>query len=508
MVLNTCVPVVDSSGFIPLTITNSDGSVIIPVDVFPNGGIIVLADIEHTNSNGETETLPALIGFQSDQCDVFENVVIRNSNNSWNVTAGSGQGIIVPDSQVREVDGSFSDVPATEAHVCQWFDITIQNSAKEPLSVIAAFTNLPVTIDDITITKIDGSTEDVPAGQDYQCEFLRIDLMNSNNDLVQSINGFPVGGKFPLADVTITEINGDETQLPAGRDHVCQWTPIAIINSEETVLDLINAFPASEKHQLSDVEHTDSDGELVSLPAGVPMVCTAGVGNVETVFRRINFREPFYASEYSRDYPDLWSQGVFNFYEREDPVKTMKLLDRFTLHPDNPNFMGNFSRYISTDGTPSDPGAATFNGGYGSGVPNLVIDTYHGIMFVDIPQITNVSPNSSYGLFQNWLDSNDPTIEALRWNRQDWIIPTREMITNVCFPDNNTPCHNSPNPIIDSGTRRYLTCERYTDSGPYGFAVYMLGSEIAQSTTSTISGQNRVIVMRFLQAADILELTS
>lgn len=503
-----CAPVVVSDGFTPLSITNSDGSVIIPLTEFPDGGIFVLADVEHTDSNGNTIITPALLGFQATQCEEFEGVMISNTSKTWSVVGQSGESIEVPDSIVTEVDGSQTTSPAVDPVVCSWIPINIINSQGGVVQVLSAFPKTgTLTLGDVVLQEVDGSTTQVPIGNNPTCQFFAINLRNSLNEIIGLIGSFPQGGNFPLPDNELTEIDGSTRDIAAGRDAVCSWYQIDVVNTLGNKLAEIPTFPSGQEVLIDDIEHTDSDGDPVTLPAGVPMVCTPGVGEVETIFRPLNFREPFYPSVYSGDYPDLWSQGLFEFYERDAPVRLMKLSDQYTLHPSNPNMFGGLSRYHSTDGTPSDPASAVFSNGYGNGVPNLIIDSYHGIMFPNFPQITNVAGTTQYGLLDSWLQDTDPQVTELRWGKNDWFIPTREMITNTCFPDSNGVAHDNPNPIIDSGTRRYLTCERYPSQG-FLWAVYMLGGEIQQSETSTISGQNKVIPMRFIQAADIIELTS
>jgi hypothetical protein len=137
--------------------------------------------------------------------------------------------------------------------------------------------------------------------------------------------------------------------------------------------------------------------------------------------------------------------------------------DNFTLA--SSNVFGNTSRYTSTDGTPSDAGTARFSS-YGTGVSNVVIDHYYYIMWYNTPM---GSSSTTWNNSQAEVDSLNSSSFASRTN---WIVPTRDMLSLSACPNNNETIHTSPNLIEDTGTRRYITCERL----PYinqGYQVFL-----------------------------------
>ena len=192
--VNLCAPVVIVGEFNPITIENSDGSFSITLNEYPQGGVYQLANIVHTDSDGSTVETPAQIAFSAEACEVFQDVLIRNSSGTYTLSLSSGQNTEVPDSVITEIDGSSFNLPATEAGICRWFSIR---------------------------------------------------LVDSKGATIDTISEYPSGGNFPISDQTVTQVDGSSSPLLAGTDALCQWFDIEIRNSAEDVLEVQESYPAN-----------------------------------------------------------------------------------------------------------------------------------------------------------------------------------------------------------------------------------------------------------------------
>jgi hypothetical protein len=164
------------------------------------------------------------------------------------------------------------------------------------------------------------------------------------------------------------------------------------------------------------------------------------------------------------------------------------------LHADTPNPFGTTARYTSTDGTASDTGTARFSS-YGTGVTDVVIDWLFDIIWKATPESGTNSINNAKAKIDALNTANFAGINT-------WISPTRDMYTLSANPDSNVDIHTSPNLIIDTGTRRYVTCERYP-SVSSGWIVLNWGGEGYQSLTSTISSSTYTVAAAILTDAQI-----
>lgn len=211
----------------------------------------------------------------------------------------------------------------------------------------------------------------------------------------------------------------------------------------------------------------------------------------------IAHRVPSYTTGNTGDYPTLFAAGYFDILFPTGAIQMVQLgADNFTLASNNR--FDNTSRYTATDGTPSDTGTARFSS-YGSGVANIVIDHYRGVMWY------NIELGSSATRWDNAQSEIDTINTASLGGFTDWIRGTRDLITISGMPDNNADSYTSPNMFIsDTSTalRRYMTCELAAYSG-LGFFVASNGGEASQSTTTTASGQNRVVACRLMTLSEL-----
>jgi len=326
-----------------------------------------------------------------------------------------------------------------------------------------------LTLPNISVTEVDGSSVDVPAQTNVTCAWTNFNVVNSQDDDLANIDAYP-SGDVVISDITITDVDGTTRDEPVGAI-TCDWKTIRVLDQDDNVLATQATYPTG-----GDIQITIPD-------------------SATTYPQIIHHRKPSYPSTSTGDYPDLFSSGYFDLYRPSIAVQMIQLgADNYTLAQNNR--FGNTSRYTSTDGTPSNTGTARFSS-YGSGVPNVVRDNYLSIMWYNSPlggSSTTLNNSQSEADAQNALALAGFT---------DWIVPTRDMLSISCSPDNNQAIHTSPNLIEDVGTRRYMTCERlpYISQGYQVF--YSNGGEATQSLTTTASGQNRVVIARIMTLTEL-----
>lgn len=395
-------------------------------------------------------------------------VRVVNSTLSYDVEVGAGSTLTLSDNQVTDIDGTTRDVAAQTDVVCEWTTIRVRNSDNSFIKEIldyAAVVDLP----DIDVTQVNGDVASVPSVIDVVCTWSTIFVVNSLDSILATAASYPSGNRIAVSDIAVNEINGTETTQPSGVDVTCQWFDITLKDSEGTTLDVIESYP--------------SGGEFV-----VPVSSATAYPNI------IAHRVPSYTTGDAGDYPTLFAAGYFDIYFPTIAIEMVQLgADNFTLASNNR--FGNTSRYTSTDGTPSDTGTARFSS-YGTGVANVVIDHYRGVMWYNLPL---GSSSTTWNNAQGEIDTINASSLA---GFTDWIRPTRDILTISAVPDNNADVHTSPNLIEDTGTRRYMTCEALPNSGS-GYIIFFTGGETPQTTTTTASGQNRVVACRLMTLAEL-----
>ena len=327
-----------------------------------------------------------------------------------------------------------------------------------------------LVLPNISVTEVNGDTTNVPAQTDVTCAWTTLFVINSNDDILKTVGSYPITNRVALTDVAITEVNNTDTQVPAGDDYTCQWFDVTVKDQDDNTLGTITGYP--------------SGGEFeVTIPT------------VTAYPQSIYHRKPSYSSISTGDYADLYANGTFDIWMPSVGVQMVQLgSDNYTLAANNR--FGNTSRYTSTDGTASDTGTARFSS-YGSGTSGVVRDNYLGIMWYNVPLgDSNTNWNSSQGE----IDSLNTSSFA---GFTDWIVPTRDMYSLSASPDNNEAIHTSPNLIIDSGTRRYMTCERIPYLNQGYFIFFSNGGETTQSLTGKASGKNRVLAARIMTLSEL-----
>ena len=345
-------------------------------------------------------------------------------------------------------------------------DATVINGVSYTQAIASGST---FTLPNITLTEVDGSTVSSPSVVDLTCSWFDIIIKDQLGDKIGTITSYPVGGSF---EVTCPSGGGTAT----------------VENSDDSYSDTVDA---GNTLVLPDITVTDSDGSTSTVPSVQDVVCT----QVSMYPFLISHRKPSYTTGNTGDYPTLFAAGYFDILFPSTPIQMVQLgADNFTLSVNNK--FGNTSRYTSTDGTESDAGTARFSS-YGSGVSNIVIDHYRGVMWYNLPL---GGSSTTWGNAQGEIDAiNTASLGGFT----NWIRPTRDLLTLSAVPDNNQDVHDSPNLIEDTGTRRYITCEKL----PYlnqGFQVFHSnGGESTQTTTTTAGGQNRVVACRLMSLTEL-----
>jgi len=325
------------------------------------------------------------------------------------------------------------------------------------------------TLPDITVTQVNGTTSTSPAQEGVTCEWTQLSVINSEETILEEVPTYPAGNRIVVDDIEVEDVDQTTRYVPVG-PVICEWKDITVVDQDSNVLATATSYP--------------SDGEI---EVTIPIVATSPA--------IISHRRPSYTSISSGDYADLYNSGYFDIYNPSTPVNMVQLgADNYTLASNN--VFGNTSRYTSTDGTPSITGTARFST-YGTGVSNVVIDHYYFIMWYNTPM---GGSSTTWNNSQAEVDSLNSSSFAGRTN---WIVPTRDMLSLSACPNNNEAIHTSPNLIEDTGTRRYITCERlpYINQGYQVF--YSNGGESTQTLTTTAGGQNRVVAACLLTLAEL-----
>ncbi len=401
-------------------------------------------------------------------------VRVVNSTLSYDVQVAAGSTLNLSDNTVTDVDGTTRDVAAQTDVTCAWTTLFAVNSNEDILATIASFpASLRILINDITLTQVDGSDEPQPSGVDLVCAWTTFRIRNTDQTFIKIVNQFPTGAIIELEDITLTEVDGTTRTEPSVIDLTCQWKDVVIKNQDGDTLGTIESYPTGGEFEVT----------TSAAATAYPSIIT--------------HRVPTYTTGNAGDYPTLFAAGYFDILFPTVAIQMVQLgADNFTLASNNR--FGNTSRYTATDGTPSDTGTARFSS-YGSGVSNIVIDHYRGVMWY------NIELGSSSTRWDNAQSEINTINAASLGGFTDWIRGTRDLITISGMPDNNQDSYVSPNMFIsDTSTalRRYMTCELAAYSG-LGFFVASNGGEASQSTTTTASGQNRVVACRLMTLTEL-----
>ena len=397
-------------------------------------------------------------------------VRVVNSTLSYDVEVAAGSTLTLSDNQVTDVDGTTRDVAAQTDVVCEWTTFDVVNTDGDVCLTIDSYPATSPILPKITVTEVNGTTESVATCVDIVCEWTTLFVINSSETILATVTSYPSGNRISLPNITLTEVNGDDVTKNSGVDLLCSWFDIVLKDSEGTTLDTIESYPSGGEFTVP-----------VSSATQYPFI--------------IQHRKPSYTTGSTGDYPTLFAAGYFDLYFPTGAIEMVRCgADPYTLASNNR--FGNTARYTATDGTPSDTGTARFSS-YGSGVANIVRDNLCGVMWYNLPLGNSLT---TWGNAQSEID----TINAASLGGfTDWIRPTRDIFSISAVPDNNQDVHTSPNLVEDTGSRRYMTCEKLPIQSNTGYFIFFAGSETYQSTTTTAGGQNRVIACRLMTLSEL-----
>lgn len=397
-------------------------------------------------------------------------VRVVNSTESYDVNVSSGGTLVLSDNTVTDVNGTTRDVPAQTDVVCEWTAFNVVNTSGDICVAVDSFPLVDPVLPKVNVTDVNGTQRTEAACVDVVCAWQPLEVRNSENTVVANVPSYPSGANILLNDITLDEVDGSTVSKPSGVDLECSWFDITIKDQNDNTLDTLTTYPTG--------------GEVeVTIP------------EVENTCNIIYHREPSYSSASTGDYPNLYNSGYFAKYAPTGAVNMRRLgANPYVLHADTPNPFGTTARYTSTDGTASDTGTARFSS-YGTGVTDVVIDWLFDIIWKATPESGTNSINNAQAKIDALNTANFAGINT-------WISPTRDMYTLSANPDSNVDIHTSPNLIIDTGTRRYVTSERYP-SVSSGWIVLNWGGEGYQSLTSTISSSTYTVAAAILSDAQI-----
>lgn len=257
------------------------------------------------------------------------------------------------------------------------------------------------TAPQVTMTAVDGTTEDIPANEDYTCKWKVLTLVSTTGKLSPSIEitSYPPDGNVLIQDTVIESGDGSQNTLA--------YRPaVRILNAN--ISQAVNDSPQLNTHNLTievnvpvvnsngdsvgpnvtslltpaevdDLLVTDSDGAVGTYPmptalavigqvnsatysAGTLTITPAGGGSSERIYQRSTFRG-VPATQY--DLYDLRWQILNGTYNYGTPHGQRVALDFSAAHPfftlvDN-NAFGNKSRFTDSEGNAPPDGLAGFS---------------------------------------------------------------------------------------------------------------------------------------------------
>jgi len=110
---------------------------------------------------------------------------------------------------------------------------TYQNSDGSYTQEIAS--NATGTGPDITVTDADTTTRAVPANTDVACAFPSLDLVNSNDTNIGSVSAYPTGGEVDVPDTPITNTDGSRAiNAPSGETYTAPDITMTEVNGSST----------------------------------------------------------------------------------------------------------------------------------------------------------------------------------------------------------------------------------------------------------------------------------
>lgn len=190
-------------------------------------------------------------------------VPVTNSDGTFNANAVA-PGLTLPDVTFTYPDGSTVTYPGMKAYAILFIALALTNSDNDNLGSITEFpTNGEIVLDDITITEVNGQTVIHAGGKNYACTFPDLYLTNSEQEQLETISAYPTAGRIVLDDISVTEVDGDIVQVPGGKNFVCSFPMLEVINSGGDTMVQVSSYPTDGNIPLPDqaisIKNTSND---------------------------------------------------------------------------------------------------------------------------------------------------------------------------------------------------------------------------------------------------------
>ncbi len=256
-----------------------------------------------------------------DPCDGGENVIYKNSDNSFTVTIPGGTTYTAADINVTEADGSTSTSPTNVDVACAFPNLTLQNTATDSIGSVTSYpaggvvvvqdanvinsdasADIPVpsgettVIPNITLTEVDGTATSALSLVNLVCSWTSLQLQNSEDDPIGNVASYPASGiisvidtpitnsdasfsanapsgiSYIAPDINLTEVDGAVTAYPSIKDLVCTWANIRVNNSASTGLLNITSYPAGGIAIIPNDSVSAKNSDTTVIEASIPYV--------------------------------------------------------------------------------------------------------------------------------------------------------------------------------------------------------------------------------------------
>lgn len=177
-------------------------------------------------------------------------VPFTNSSGSYSGNAVL-PGLDLPDITLTYPNGAQITVPSVEAYTILFLVLYITNSAQEQLDELTAYPfQGRIVLNNIEIYEVDGSTSIVAGGKNHVCAFPMLEVINADGDTLIQISAYPTDGNINLQNQAVSIRNSQNDEIEAvvyENNAVVNIGNITITDSEdvETVVAAANEIEVS-----------------------------------------------------------------------------------------------------------------------------------------------------------------------------------------------------------------------------------------------------------------------
>lgn len=145
-------------------------------------------------------------------------------------------------------------------------DMTAKNSLGNTIGTIPFSLN-PIPVPDIEVTQADGSSDDVPAGVDVECEFPLLHLVDTAGDPLGDISSYPALGKIVAPDATVNLNGSFYGNVNAGGS-----INVIVVSSGYAYVDVIQTMPTDTSYATYDYAWCVANGAYTRAKPITPAV--------------------------------------------------------------------------------------------------------------------------------------------------------------------------------------------------------------------------------------------